>query len=92
MQTLPLQATDCLINTVNAPDLLNRLSPDIFARLPKTAPICDITYGKETDFAAATHTEGYAYSDGLPMLFWQAAFAFEKFTDVFPEVVIERLK
>ncbi len=53
--------------------------------LPKGALVCDLIYSPpETRLLAAARTSGHKTLNGLPMLVWQAFYAFELFFGILP--------
>lgn len=53
--------------------------------LPPSACVCDLIYNpSETNLLKAASSLGLRTQNGLPMLIWQAFYAFEKYTGILP--------
>jgi shikimate dehydrogenase len=57
------------------------LDLDLLERLPENALVVDLTY-RDTDLLAAARSRGLGTLDGLPMLVYQGAAAFSRWTGV----------
>ncbi len=82
---------DCIINTTS----LGHMAESVFPDLPpgKNRLFYDISYGKAADAVLGpAHAAGWRIADGLSMLVWQAAFAFEHWFGILPDTEDTLLK
>ncbi len=87
VQEAPLSEIFLVINSVKKLEASEPLSfIDLFFSLPPKAVIYDINYGEKNTFLEDAEKNGFNIFNGLPMLVFQAAYAFEKFTGMFPEL------
>lgn len=77
---LPLEQCDLLVNTTSQGLHGEALDAVDLARLPKTAAVCDIVYGRETPLLRTARAHGLTAIDGLGMLIHQGARAFQLWT------------